>query len=918
MRELDKRYDPKATEQRWYSFWESRGLFQPRGDGEPFVIVIPPPNVTGKLHMGHGLDETLQDVLIRWHRMGGRPALWLPGTDHAGIATQTVVEKALHAEGLRRHDLGREKFVERVWQWKEEKGGAILEQLRRLGSSVDWSRLAFTMDEPRSRAVRRVFKMLFDQGLIYRGKYLVNWDPGTQTALSDDEVEYEEEQGSLWHIRYPYEDGSGHAVVATTRPETMLGDTAVAVHPKDERYSRLHGKHCVLPLMNRLIPIVPDDFVDREFGTGMVKVTPAHDPNDFECGRRNGLEMINVMTVDGRINENGGKYAGLDIHEARRRVVADLEALGLIERVEPHTHRIGRSYRSRAVIEPLLSDQWFVKMRPLAERAAEAVRAGRVRLTPRTFEGVYFHWMDNVRDWCISRQLWWGHRIPIWYHREDPARMICWDGEGDPTEVRADPRAWQQDTDVLDTWFSSWLWPLSTLGWPEETEDLRRFYPTSVLVTGHDILFFWVARMIMAGLLCRDEVPFRDVFIHGLIFGKSYYRMVENRAHYLPEHEVLEIERSEKIPKGVRYKWEKMSKSKGNVIDPIEMIDEFGADAVRFTLVALCTQARQLDLERSRFLGYRNFINKIWNAARLVFMNAADLPAEEFARGLTGRPGLAVEDRWILSSLHRTIAGAERCLAEFDFAGLANTVYQFFWRHYCDWYLEYVKPRLYGADPAAKRTAQTVMLHVLESSLRLMHPLIPFVTEELWQVIREEMNLPDSALCSSRRPASEALWIDDAVEREIALVQDAVEAVRNMRGEIGLEPSQPLDIRITSPSAEKVRLLRECQHHFHQLVKVGSLEIGEVAGEHGHAATSVLADVTVQVLLSDEVLHREIGRLDKAIAQTWANAERLEKKLSNAEFSARAPGEVVAAERARLATAKAELEALVEKRSRLG
>ncbi len=926
MRELDKRHDPKATEQRWYDHWEQSGLFGVSADDarDPFTIVIPPPNVTGKLHMGHALDETIQDILVRWHRMDGRATLWLPGTDHAGIATQTVVEKALMAEGKRKHDVGREKFLERVWQWREECGGIILQQLRRLGSSCDWSREAFTMDEPRSRAVRRVFKILFDQGLVYRGLYLVNWDPGTQTALSDDEVEYEEEQGHLWHIRYPYEDGSGHAIVATTRPETMLGDTAVAVHPKDDRHRARIGKHCILPLMDRPLPIIADDFVDREFGTGMVKITPAHDPNDFECGRRHDLEMINILTEDAHINENGGAYAGMDLTEARRRVVEDLEKLDLIEKVEPHTHRIGRSYRSKAIVEPYLSEQWFVKMRPLAERAAEAVRSGDIRLTPKTFEADYFHWMDNVRDWCISRQLWWGHRIPIWYRKDDRAQMICWEGEGEPPEVAADPDAWEQDPDVLDTWFSSWLWPFSTLGWPEETADLQKFYPTSVLVTGHDILFFWVARMIMAGFVCRDEIPFRDVYIHGLIFGKSYYRMIENKAHYLPEQEVLEIERTGKVPRDVKFKWEKMSKSKGNVIDPLEMIDEFGADAVRFTMTALCTQGRQLDLERNRFLGYRNFMSKIWNAARLVFMNTADLGAESFLRPLRERD-LALEDRWILSALHRTLAAAERDIGAYDFSGYANTCYQFFWRRFCDWYLEYAKPRLHGEDAAARETAQVVTLHVLETALRLLHPMIPFVTEELWQVIREHLGdaapedhpLSHPSIMVAPRPAADSAWIDEAIEAEITLAQEAVEAVRNIRGEIGLEPSQPLDIRLVTANAEKARLLGECEHHFHQLVKVGSFTIAESAEGIGHHATAVIGDVQVHVLLDEALLSRERERMDKDLARVWANVERQEKKLANENFTARAPAEVVAAERERLAASQTELAELTAKRAAL-
>ncbi|MBN1477816.1 valine--tRNA ligase [Candidatus Sumerlaeota bacterium] len=930
MIDLDKRYDPKATEGKWYAFWEEGGFFapDPEAPGGPYTIVIPPPNVTGKLHTGHGLDNTLQDLLIRWHRMSGCRTLWVPGMDHAGIATQTVVEKALLAEGKRKRDMTREEFLERVWAWKEEKGGQILRQLRRLGSSCDWSREAFTMDAARSRAVRQVFKRLYDQGLLYRGLYLVNWDPGTQTALADDEVEYEEEEGHLWHIRYPFEDGSGHAVVATTRPETMLGDTAVAIHPKDDRYQHLIGKSCILPLMDRPIPFVADDFVDREFGTGMVKVTPAHDPNDFECGRRHDLEMINILTEDGHINENGGKYSGLDIMTARERVVEDLTALGLIERVEPHTHRVGRSYRSKAVVEPYLSEQWFVKMRPLAERAAEAVRSGRIRLIPRTYEGVYFHWLENVRDWCISRQLWWGHRIPIWYRRDDRSQMLCFDGEGDPPEVTADPGAWEQDPDVLDTWFSSWLWPLSTLGWPEETEDLRIHYPTSVLVTGHDILFFWVARMIMAGLFCRDEIPFHDVYIHGLIFGKSYYRMIENRAHYLPEDEVLEIERSEKLPRGVKYKWEKMSKSKGNIIDPSEMIDEFGADAVRFTLTALCTQGRQLDLERNRFRGYRNFVNKIWNAARLVFMNMDGLRPEVFHQPLEDiRDRFALEDKWIISAFNRAVAVAERDIEDYDFSGLANNLYQFFWRQYCDWYLEYVKPRLYGDDRNARETAQIVMTRILERSLRLLHPLIPFVTEEIWQRLRDEMGpnpsggslLKSESIMTAQRPRWLSEWIDDNVENEIQLAQMVVDKIRNIQSEVGFSPSDPLSICLYSLNDEKMRLLAECKHHISQFVKVESLSFTPVSSaRQKHAHELIDGDVNVYVDLPEELCERELARLDKVIPQKEKLVTGLEKKLGNEGFTSGAPAEVVVAERARLAQAQSELTELLAKRRLLG
>ena len=817
IKQLPKTYSPSEIEARWRSFWSEKNFFQANSESssQPYTIVIPPPNVTGALHIGHGLVNTLQDVLIRWARMRGFETLWVPGTDHAGIATQHVVTEHLRAQGINRHDIGREKFLEHVWAWKEQYEGRIVDQLKQLGCSCDWSREAFTLDEQRQRAVRVAFKRLYDKGLIYRGRYLINWDPVNLTALADDEVEYEEEKGHLWHLRYPFEDGSGYAVVATTRPETMLGNTAVAVNPTDERYRHQIGKRMVLPLVNRRIPIIADDFVKKEFGTGMVKVTPAHDPNDFQMGLRHNLESINIFTENARVNENGGKYEGLDRYEARKRVVEDLKAEGLLEKVEPHLHRVGRGYRSKSIIEPRLSLQWFVKIEPLAQMAREAVRTGQIRIVPKSWENTYFAWMDNVRDWCISRQLWWGHRIPIWMYKEDPSRMICYDGEGVPPEVRTSPDAWEQDPDVLDTWFSSALWPFSTLGWPNQTPDLRKFYPTSVLVTGHDILFFWVARMIMMGLECVGEIPFHDVFLHGLIFGKTYYKRQGGDLNLIRDAQIRRAyDHGEKVPEDVEFRWEKMSKSKANVIDPMEVIEEYGADATRLTLVAYAAQGRNIDLDYGRIEGYRNFVNKLWNASRFALMTIEDLDAESAARGI-GPGDLALEDRWILSLLARTRETAHQAILDYEFDQYVHHIYQFTWRQFCDWYLEVIKPRLYSKraeDAESRRTAQRVVCIALDTLLRALHPVIPFVTEEIWQTFRSRLGGEDHARCNTKGPTDstkmrlyldfsapslcvsawperpDSTWFHKASETQFGLIQKVVTAIRNVRSETGIPP----------------------------------------------------------------------------------------------------------------------------------
>ena len=692
---LSKGYEPADVEGKWYSYWEERGLFRPDMDSknDPFCIVIPPPNVTGFLHMGHALNNTLQDILCRYKRMDGYNVLWQPGTDHAGIATQNVVEKALASKGLTRHEVGREKFIDMVWSWREEYGGGIINQLKRLGSCCDWSRERFTMDEGLSRAVRTVFVQLYEEGLIYRGDYIINWCPRCHTALADLEVEHEERESHLYHVRYPFEDGNGYLVVATTRPETMLGDTAVAVNPEDERYSDASGRHVILPLVNRPIPVIFDRYVDMEFGTGALKITPAHDPNDFEIGTTHNLDRVKVIDDDGKMNELAGPYRGMDRFECRERVLEDLKSAGLLEKVEPYQHAVGHCYRCKTMIEPLLSKQWFVRVKPLAEKAIAAVRDGRTRIVPLQWEGVYYDWMTNIRDWCISRQIWWGHRIPAWYCEKCNELIVA--REAPETCPSCGSSALRQETDVLDTWFSSALWPFSTLGWPDHTEYLRTFYPTSVLITGFDILFFWVARMMMMGIHFMGDVPFRDVYIHALV------RDAEGK---------------------------KMSKSKGNVIDPLEVIDRFGTDAFRFTLAALAAQGRDVKLSEERIAGYRNFVNKIWNSARLALMNLDESDA------VTGPDDevLSLADRWILTRLRDVTRDVRAALEDYRFNDAAALCYHFTWHEFCDWYLEMAKQGLYSEDEDLKRSTRSVVRTVLLGVIRLMHPFMPFVTEEIW------------------------------------------------------------------------------------------------------------------------------------------------------------------------------------------
>ncbi|MDX1622392.1 MAG: valine--tRNA ligase [Gemmatimonadota bacterium] len=875
------RYDPSAIEARWYETWRDRGYFHPdAGEGAaPYTIVMPPPNVTGVLHMGHALNNTIQDALIRQRRMAGRRALYLPGTDHAGIATQNVVERELAEEGRTRDDLGREAFVERVWEWKERYGGEIYDQLEKLGVSCDWGRARFTMDPGLSRAVREVFVRLYEDGLIYRGKYIINWCPRCRTALSDEEAEKHEQAGKLWFVRYPLADGEGGLVVATTRPETMLGDTAVAVHPEDERYAHLVGKTAILPLVGRELPIVADDFVDPEFGTGAVKVTPAHDPNDFEMGERHALERVDVLEPDATMSEAAGGYAGLDRYEARKRIVDDLEDRGRLEKVEAHEHAVGRCYRCDTVVEPRLSDQWFVKMKPLAAPALEAWREGTLSFTPERWGKVYEHWLENVRDWCISRQIWWGHRIPVW---------TC--GEGHEFAAREDPdvcpecgsERLEQDPDVLDTWFSSWLWPFSTLGWPEETEDLQTFYPTDTLVTASEILFFWVARMVMAGYYCMDECPFSDVVINGTV-----------RDHL----------------------GRRMSKSLGNGIDPRAVIDEHGADALRYTLLASAPTGTDLNLAIEDFEMGRNFANKLWNATRFVSIQLPEtfepLPREKLA----GHPAVTDAERWILHRLDETTRTATARAEAFRLNDAALAIYDFLWHDFCDWTIEWSKAHLEGDRGELVRS---VLVAVLERSLRLLHPIMPFVTEELWQRLPEACRTGESIVVA---PWPEARgWDFPAATESMALARAVIAAIRNLRAEYRVEPGRraPATVVAAEPEARE-QLERHADDIARLAASSGVQVLAEAPREEGTVSQVVEGHVEVSVRLADLVdLERERERLDGEIARTRSLLEASRAKLANEQFVEKAPAEVVEREREKQEDLERAVERLGSLRAALG
>ncbi|WP_267401472.1 valine--tRNA ligase [Pseudomonas sp. GM_Psu_2] len=940
---MDKTYQPHAIETSWYQTWERQGYFAPQGSGEPYTIMIPPPNVTGSLHMGHGFNNAIMDALIRFRRMQGRNTLWQPGTDHAGIATQMLVERRIGAEGLSRHDLGREKFLEKVWEWKNESGGNISRQIRRLGSSVDWSRERFTMDDGLSEAVKEAFVRLHEDGLIYRGKRLVNWDTKLHTAISDLEVESHDEKGHLWHLRYPLADGArtaegmDHLVVATTRPETLLGDAAVAVHPEDPRYKDLIGQYVELPLVGRRIPIVGDDYCDPEFGTGCVKITPAHDFNDYEVGKRHNLPLINVFDADAAVlpgaqvfnldgSVNGmfdatlpAAYAGLDRFEARKRIVADLDAAGRLEKIEDHALKVPKGDRSGTVIEPWLTDQWYVSTKPLADKAIAVVESGEVQFVPKQYENMYFSWMRDIQDWCISRQLWWGHRIPAWYDQAGNVYV-----GRDEAEVRAKHDlgdiALRQDEDVLDTWFSSGLWTFSTLGWPEQTEALKTFHPTDVLVTGFDIIFFWVARMIMLSTHLTGQIPFKTVYVHGLVRDGQ---------------------------------GQKMSKSKGNVLDPLDIVDgidldtllqkrtsglmqpklaekiakqtraefpdgiaSYGTDALRFTFCSLATTGRDIKFDMGRVEGYRNFCNKLWNAANFVMENV-----EGQDTGVNDEPvELSSVDRWIISQLQRTEAEVTRQLDAFRFDLATQALYEFVWDEYCAWYLELVKPVLWDENASLERQRGTrrTLARVLEVVLRLAHPFMPFITEEIWQRLKAPAGVQGETLMLQPWPVANEARIDAAAEGDIEWVKALMLGVRQIRGEMKISMAKRIDIIVANASAEDQRRLADFEPLLNKLAKLESVRVLAAGEEAPMSATTLVGEMEVLVPMAGLIdKDAELARLDKEIGRLEGEVKRVGGKLSNEGFVAKAPAEVLEKERAKLAEAEQALAKLVDQRQRI-
>lgn len=859
---LPKNYDPKAAEQKWYPYWIQNQFFKAERDPNkrPFTIVIPPPNVTGKLHLGHALDTTLQDIITRTKRMQGYSTLFLPGMDHAGIATQARVEATLREEGISRHDLGREKFVEKVWEWKHIYAGHIREQWEKLGLALDYSRERFTMDEGLSRAVREVFVRLYEKGLIYRGNRIINWDPAARTALSDIEVIYKEVKGALHHMRYPLADGTGYIEVATTRPETMLGDTAVAVHPEDERYKHLVGKTVILPIVGREIPIVADDYVDPEFGSGAVKITPAHDPNDFELGLRHQLPQIVVIDETGTMNEQAGIYQGMDRFACRKQIIKDLSEQGVMFKIEEHIHQVGHSERSDAVVEPYLSTQWFVKMQPLADAAlASAASEDSVKFVPERFKNNYLRWIENIRDWCISRQLWWGHRIPAWYCQDCGETIVSREDVSECPSCHS--HKLEQDNDVLDTWFSSGLWPFSTLGWPEESEDMKYFYPTNVLVTGYDIIFFWVARMIFTGLEFTGQNPFETVLIHGII------RDSEGR---------------------------KMSKSLGNGVDPMEVIEKYGADALRFTLATGNSPGNDQRFYWEKVEANRNFANKIWNASRFALMNLSGFRYEDI--DLSGE--LSTPDKWILTRLQRAIADVTRLTDAFEFGEVGRVLYNFIWDDLCDWYIEMAKLPLYGTDEAAKKTTQSVLVTVLDQTLRLLHPFMPFITEEIWQALPHQ----GESITVAEWPTAKEEWIFTDAEAEMNLLTEVIRSVRNIRAEVNVPMSKKIELLIKPNDALALERLKRGEDYITRFCNPERLEISDQLTTPEKAMSSVITGAELFLPLAGLIdLEQELGRLEKELATLHNEVERIEKKLNNAGFMAKAPEKVVAEEKAKMA-----------------
>ncbi|MBB6445851.1 valine--tRNA ligase [Bacillus benzoevorans] len=853
---MPTKYDPKSIEEGRYQWWLDGKYFAAKDDPEkkPYTIVIPPPNVTGKLHLGHAWDTTLQDILTRMKRMQGYDVLWLPGMDHAGIATQAKVEAKLREEGKSRYDLGREKFLEQTWAWKEEYAGFIRQQWAKMGLGLDYARERFTMDEGLSKAVREVFVKLYEKGLIYRGEYIINWDPATKTAISDIEVIYKDVQGAFYHMNYPLTDGSGSIEIATTRPETMLGDTAVAVHPEDDRYKHLIGKTVILPIVGREIPIVGDDYVDMEFGSGAVKITPAHDPNDFEVGNRHNLERVLVMNEDGTMNERAGKYEGMDRFECRKQIVKDLQELGVLFKIEDHMHSVGHSERSGAVVEPYLSTQWFVKMQPLADQAIEfQQKSGKVQFVPDRFEKTYLRWMENIRDWCISRQLWWGHRIPAWYHKETGEVYVN-------QEPPADIENWEQDTDVLDTWFSSALWPFSTLGWPDkDAADFKRYYPTDALVTGYDIIFFWVSRMIFQGIEFTGKRPFKDVLIHGLI------RDAEGR---------------------------KMSKSLGNGVDPMDVIDQYGADALRYFLATGSSPGQDLRFSMEKIESTWNFANKIWNASRFALMNMAGLTYDEI--DLSGEKSVA--DKWILTRLNETIETVTRLSDRYEFGEVGRVLYNFIWDEFCDWYIEMAKLPLYGEDEAAKKTTRSILAYVLDNTMRLLHPFMPFITEEIWQ------NLPHAgeSITVAKWPEIDAGLTDVHAAEEMKLLVEIIRSVRNSRAEVNTPMSKKIKMIVKAKDASVLSILENNRAYLERFCNPEELSLATEVTIPDKAMTSIVTGAEIILPLAGLInLDEEIARLQKEWDKLNKEVERVQKKLSNEGFIKKAPAKVIEEEQAK-------------------
>ena len=880
---IEKGYEPHEVEKRWYAFWEKEQLFAAadHSDLKSYAIVIPPPNVTGVLHMGHALNNTMQDILCRFRRLKGDNVLWMPGTDHAGIATQNVVEKKLAAEGLDRHQVGREKFIEAVWEWRKEYGDAIINQLKRLGASCDWKRERFTMDEGLSLAVRKVFVQLYEEGLIYRGQYIINWCHRCHTALSDLEVEHEDIEGHLYHFRYPFADNNGHVVIATTRPETMLGDTAVAAHPDDERYLDMGDRKLVLPLLERKIPFIKDKYVDMSFGTGALKITPAHDPNDFEIGQRHNLPGIKVIGDDGMMTGEAGPFAGMDRFECRQAVVEAMQTAGLVEKIEPHAHSVGHCYRCKTVVEPNLSRQWFVKAKPLAEKAIEAVESGKTRIIPATWEKTYYDWMYNIRDWCISRQIWWGHRIPAWTC--DGCGEVMVRMEAPEACEACGEKALTRETDVLDTWFSSALWPFSTMGWPEQTPLLKTFYPTSVLVTGFDILFFWVARMMMMGIHFMQEIPFKDVYVHALVRD---------------EH------------------GKKMSKSKGNVIDPLNIIDKYGTDAFRFTLAAFAAQGRDVKMSEKRVEGYRNFVNKLWNATRFALMHLKQ-GALDISKDKT-----SLADKWILSRLGRTAHKVSAALDDYRFNEAASAAYNFVWHELCDWYIEAAKPALYGKKGEVSQQATLgVLWRVLRDTLILLHPFMPFVTEEIWHKLPGTDGSVMKAVYPTDAPEAGDLDRNAAAEEAMQIIMDVITGVRNIRGEMNVAPSLELQVTLRTREARIRKAIETNKDMVADLAKLEALQI-EASGEKPKAsATAILNGATIFASLEGIIdTEKESTRLQKEIDKLAKELTGVSKKLGNEGFLNKAPEEIVAKVRekhAQLSRKKEKLQTNLDKLAEL-